>query len=443
MKKGESEKRTSSQVGDTPVEVDSTREGWASPRKKRGKRSLPIYQGQNQQQSSLFNFSSSQDSVQLLSDSQHSTSNSQEVVNRLGQLSCKISQENPHSLIDGDDSQSSNFNDMFSMPSLTPRMPNLHQGGNGHGRHRSSTVGDNRSPFSDEKTMSIAPAIVNPFVANSRSSKAKGPTTIWLHPYRERPRYIIDFEEEGIIGEGKYSVVYKARKRLDGTLYAIKKLKKIIQSESEGTELLREVCALAALRGCPNLIRYFGCWVEDNQLWIQCELCLKINLDVFVRYPDNGTKGSNSQFPMTYKPRQSTTPHSFEGSNNSPSFLSSSDMQRDGSGGLESDIDSQAMETSFQLQSQQSSLSQNYDEDDNDYVADDSESQYQPWLLFTPEVFWKVLLDVSRALAFMHDRGAYMSMSIPFDIFLFNVNGLFTRFGPYGYSTCEYFACTL
>ena len=87
---------------------------------------------------------------------------------------------------------------------------------------------------------------------------------------------------KGILGEGTFSTVFKARRRLDGCLYAVKRLKTQIQSERGGEEALKEVCALAALQGCPHIVRYFGCWLEDLHLWIQTELCLPYTLDIFV-----------------------------------------------------------------------------------------------------------------------------------------------------------------
>ena len=38
-------------------------------------------------------------------------------------------------------------------------------------------------------------------------------------------RYAADFEELGQIGEGGFGKVYKARHKLDGNIYAIKKIK--------------------------------------------------------------------------------------------------------------------------------------------------------------------------------------------------------------------------
>ena len=409
-----SQSDSQSQYDATPIEPDTDCAHYeASPMRKRGKRiSLTSNRDNDEGAASLFNFASSQDNMVLLSsDSQQSTTHSQDVVNRLGQLSCKISQENSNasSLIENDDSRSY-FNDMFSMPSLTPKLAHFHQtaASRNHPHPPAETL------LNDEKKITISPAVHNPFLieysGTKVSHKSKRPTTIWLQPYRERPRYIIDFEEEGIIGEGQFSVVYRARKRLDGTLYAVKKLKTRIHSETEGVLLLREVCALAALKGCPHLMRYYGSWIEDSHVWIQCELCLKVNLDVFVTFPElhSSTSTSQLQFGMPYKPRRSTTPHSCLGSEDSGAMWSQ-DFLGSGEGG--SDWDDQGLEGegyplsrhhhSFGSQSSSSFHMEGVSDEDKEGEEDEGPT---PWHIFTPEVFWIVLLGVCQALAFMHDK---------------------------------------
>ena len=50
-----------------------------------------------------------------------------------------------------------------------------------------------------------------------------------------------DFEQEGIMGEGTFSTVFKSRNRLDGCLYAVKKLKRKITNRSSRIDILKEV----------------------------------------------------------------------------------------------------------------------------------------------------------------------------------------------------------
>ena len=52
-------------------------------------------------------------------------------------------------------------------------------------------------------------------------------------------------------------------------LYAIKRIVKTIMSDKEGKLVVREACAHAALVGCPHMIQYFGCWLDDGHLHIQ------------------------------------------------------------------------------------------------------------------------------------------------------------------------------
>ncbi|ROW15404.1 hypothetical protein VPNG_02388 [Cytospora leucostoma] len=83
------------------------------------------------------------------------------------------------------------------------------------------------------------------------STTTRGPTT---------SRYKEDFVEEGRLGKGGFGEVVKARKKLDGQIYAIKK----ISSRSQGglTEVLKEVRLLSQLSH-PAVVRYFNTWLEE------------------------------------------------------------------------------------------------------------------------------------------------------------------------------------
>jgi hypothetical protein len=56
-------------------------------------------------------------------------------------------------------------------------------------------------------------------------------------------------------GNGRFSMVYKCRGRLDGWVYAVKCSKHSLTSPLEQETAMREVFALAALQGCPHLVR--------------------------------------------------------------------------------------------------------------------------------------------------------------------------------------------
>lgn len=76
-----------------------------------------------------------------------------------------------------------------------------------------------------------------------------------------RGRYSRDFEELEIIGEGGFGKVYRVKHRLDGGIYAIKK---IIINYGNPTErkMLKEVSLLSKLNH-PNIVRYYQSWLED------------------------------------------------------------------------------------------------------------------------------------------------------------------------------------
>lgn len=267
--------------------------------------------------------------------------------------------------------------------------------------HENGDKSSSSSNVETERQITIPPPIVNPFfqpliaeapptgVTNPHSlarqvsiqagqsalggNQQKKGVSIWIAPFKERPRYMSDFDQEGILGEGTFSSVFKARRRLDGCLYAVKKLKAKIVTERGGEEALKEVCALAALQGCPNLIRYFNCWLEDSYLWIQTELCLGHTLDVFV------TGIVEQKHMVTYCPmsQDAYSSHS-EFPMITPKYVDSSTMNFDD---LEDDMD--------RTQSVECSQS----------TKDETEEK------MPEKIAWMVLETVAEALGFMHKRG--------------------------------------
>ncbi|KAG6037185.1 hypothetical protein E4U41_005274 [Claviceps citrina] len=73
-------------------------------------------------------------------------------------------------------------------------------------------------------------------------------------------RYTEDFVEEGRLGKGGFGEVVKARKKLDGQIYAIKKITQ--RSHASLTEILKEVRLLSQLSH-PAVVRYYNTWVEE------------------------------------------------------------------------------------------------------------------------------------------------------------------------------------
>ncbi|XP_020572577.1 wee1-like protein kinase [Phalaenopsis equestris] len=86
-------------------------------------------------------------------------------------------------------------------------------------------------------------------------------------------RYRTDFHEVEQIGSGNFSNVFKALKRIDGCLYAVKHSIKQFRNDMERRFALREVQALAALGHHANIVGYHTSWFENDKLYIQMELC--------------------------------------------------------------------------------------------------------------------------------------------------------------------------
>jgi translation initiation factor 2-alpha kinase 4 len=74
-------------------------------------------------------------------------------------------------------------------------------------------------------------------------------------------RYASDWVEAGRLGKGGYGEVVKARNKLDGRVYAIKKIKQ--KTAAALTEVLSEVMLLSRLNH-PCVVRYYTAWPEEE-----------------------------------------------------------------------------------------------------------------------------------------------------------------------------------
>jgi translation initiation factor 2-alpha kinase 4 len=74
-------------------------------------------------------------------------------------------------------------------------------------------------------------------------------------------RYATDWVEQGRLGKGGYGVVVKARNKVDGRVYAIKKIKQ--KSAAALTAVLSEVVLLSILNH-PCVVRYYTAWPEED-----------------------------------------------------------------------------------------------------------------------------------------------------------------------------------
>jgi translation initiation factor 2-alpha kinase 4 len=72
-------------------------------------------------------------------------------------------------------------------------------------------------------------------------------------------RYEADFEELEFLGKGGFGQVVKARNRIDGRLYAIKK---VILGKNIREKVIREVLTLSRLHH-QNIVRYYTAWLEQ------------------------------------------------------------------------------------------------------------------------------------------------------------------------------------
>lgn len=86
-------------------------------------------------------------------------------------------------------------------------------------------------------------------------------------------RYLNDFREVSVLGEGSFGRVTKCINLIDGLEYAVKRTCKEIGGEKEEEAILKEVHALATLVDNPYIVRYYSSWIEDKRIFIQLELC--------------------------------------------------------------------------------------------------------------------------------------------------------------------------
>ena len=65
-----------------------------------------------------------------------------------------------------------------------------------------------------------------------------------------------------MIGEGGFGKVYKVMHKLDGNIYAIKKIVVNLEDLND-KKILKEVSLLSKLNH-PNIVRYHQSWLEDS-----------------------------------------------------------------------------------------------------------------------------------------------------------------------------------
>lgn len=124
----------------------------------------------------------------------------------------------------------------------------------------------------DEETNAVAPShnLMPPSSFNSMADNRRRLRSVsnrslidkeqMINPTMNFSRYLNDFEESVILGRGAYGEVAKARNKLDGRVYAIKKIR---ATAGELTYILQEVWLLSRLNH-QYVVRYFTAWLEDE-----------------------------------------------------------------------------------------------------------------------------------------------------------------------------------
>ncbi|KAK9680845.1 hypothetical protein K7432_015818, partial [Basidiobolus ranarum] len=98
-----------------------------------------------------------------------------------------------------------------------------------------------------------------PSVTRTYSKLAKMSFTDILDLYNSR--YDTDFIEVRKLGRGGFGSVFKVQNKLDGSVYAIKKIR-LRSDKTRHEKIFREIKFLSRLDH-PNVVRYYGSWLEN------------------------------------------------------------------------------------------------------------------------------------------------------------------------------------
>ncbi|PYH98974.1 Serine/threonine-protein kinase [Aspergillus ellipticus CBS 707.79] len=91
-------------------------------------------------------------------------------------------------------------------------------------------------------------------------------------------RYNQDFDEAGRLGKGGFGQVVKARNKLDGRFYAVKKICQ--KSASALKDTLSEIMLLSRLNH-PYVVRYYTAWIEEDYDYVDEEAISSTESDIF------------------------------------------------------------------------------------------------------------------------------------------------------------------
>eukprot|EP01134_Creolimax_fragrantissima_P003413 CFRG3413T1 len=102
----------------------------------------------------------------------------------------------------------------------------------------------------------LTKAGVQHHISNRSSSPSTGLLSMLSSRYRQ------DFYELERLGKGAYGSVHKVVNKLDGSLYAVKKIRLNESRPDQLLKALREVKGHARLHGHKNVVRYHSAWME-------------------------------------------------------------------------------------------------------------------------------------------------------------------------------------
>ncbi|KAI9320676.1 kinase-like domain-containing protein [Dichotomocladium elegans] len=121
-------------------------------------------------------------------------------------------------------------------------------------RELPAAVADGMAPFEAALSHSREKSVSSPTMAPSATTMSNTASS---------SRYKTDFEEIEFLGKGGFGEVVKAKNRLDGRLYAVKKIRLDPRDSEDLRKILREVQTLSSLHH-QYVVRYYATWFEDE-----------------------------------------------------------------------------------------------------------------------------------------------------------------------------------